>query len=168
MTNEEKKEVLRKAISEIWSRMFGDFKWEASKENPDSFTWEKKIGPYEYTYYLAGCRDLWGNTIDLEYNPEEDIVGIYVKDRPIQEKFKDDIESLWRKYSPFDMELSFDDELAPTLSRKEKVEPNEFAEFLNGFRKAYDEYNFLFYMITICATEWYDGFYITASEHWPE
>lgn len=165
MTINEKKEALCKAVAETWGRMFADFDWEKVKEKPNTFSWGKSIGPYNYTYYLAGCRDLWGSTIDLEYNPEEDIIGIYVKDRPIQEKFKGDIENLWRKYSPFDMELSFDDELAPTLSKKEKVAPNEFTEFLDGFSKAYDEYNFLFYMITICATEWYDGFHIAASEH---
>lgn len=72
-----------------------------------------------------------GNTIDLEYNPEEDIITIYVKDQPIQAKFKDDIVSIFEKYSPFNMELSFDNDLVPTLSRKEKVSPDDFSTFFD-------------------------------------
>ena len=171
MTNEQKKDVLRKALAETWDRMFEDFEWEESKDSPNSFMWGNKVREqgsypsYEYTFYLAGCTDLYGNTIDVEYNPEEDMISIYIKDRPIQAKFKDDIVAIFEKYSPFNMELSFGDNLIPTLTRREKVSPNGFSAFLGEFCKAYEEYNFLFYMITICATEWYDGFQIRASEN---
>lgn len=165
MTIEQKKQALSNALAETWDRMFRSFEWKASKEKPNSFTWKNKIGPYEYTFYLVGCTDLYGNTIDIEYNPEEDVITIYVKDRPIQARFKDDIVAIFEKYSPFNMELSFDDDLVPTLSRKEKVYPSDFSTFLGEFCKAYEEFNFLFYMITICATEWYDGFEIRASEN---
>ena len=94
MTNEQKKEALRKALVETWDRMFKDFEWEELEDNPNSFMWGNKVGElgsypsYEYTFYLAGCVDLYGNTIDVEYNPEEDIISIYIKDRPIQANLK--------------------------------------------------------------------------------
>ena len=42
--------------------------------------------------------------------------------------------------------------------REERVEPTEFAAFLDNFRKAYNEYFAIFYMVTVCETEWDDGF----------
>lgn len=124
--------------------MFKNFEWEESKNNPNSFMLGHKtrvLGPYyssEYVFYLAGCVDLYGNTIDVEYIPEEGIISIYVKDLPIQAKFKDDIVAIFEKYSPFNMELSFDDNLIPTLTRRERVSPNDFSAFLGEFCKAYE------------------------------
>ena len=70
-----------------------------------------------------------------------------MKYRPVKAKFKDDIVAIFEKYSPFNMELSFDDRLIPTLTRREIVFPDDFSAFLGEFCKAYEEYNFLFYLI---------------------
>ena len=159
LTIEQKKEALRNALSEVLSSVFGVIEWEKSTDSPHSFILDRKESERAVrTMYLAGCRDAWGGTISVKYNPADDIVGFYIKDRPIQAKFKDDLLSLFDKYSPFAMKLSFDEKMTPILSREEKVEPKDFQNFLNEFRKAYDEYYPLFYMITVCATEWYDGF----------
>lgn len=159
MTIEQKKEALHDALSETLCSVFNVIEWEESIDDPNLFILDRKESVRaERTMYLAGCRDAWGGTISFKYNPVDDIVGIYIKDRPIQAKFKDDLLSLFDKYSPFDMKLSFDKKMTPILSKEEKVEPKDFRNFLNEFRKAYDEYYPLFYMITVSAIEWYDGF----------
>lgn len=164
MTIEEKKETLRNALSETLCSTFKLIQWEESKNDPYVFILDRKESKRkERTMYLAGCRDAWGGMISVKYNPVDDIVGIYVKDRPIQAKFKDDLLNLFDKYSPFGLKLSFDEKMTPILSRKEKVEPKDFKNFLNEFRKAYDEYYPLFYMITVTAIEWYDGFNISST-----
>ena len=113
---------------------------------------------------MAGCRDLYGGIIWVEYNPEDDIVGIYIKDRPIQPKFKEDVVHLFEKYAPFNMKVSFEGESTPIIFRKEKVEPQDFIKFFQDFRAAYDEYYPLFYMVTVSAIKWYDGFYIEGAD----
>ncbi len=161
MTIEQKKEALRNALSETLSSTFGVIEWEESKDKPNLFMLDRKeTERAERTMYLAGCHDTYGGAISFKYEPEDDIVGVYIKDRPIQAKFKDDLLNLFDKYSPFGMKLSFDEKLTPILSREEKVEPKDFLSFLGEFRKAYDEYYPLFYMITVSAIEWYDGFRI--------
>ncbi len=159
MTIEEKKEALRNALSEVLCSSFELIQWEESKDKPNVFVLDRKESTrQECTCYLAGCHDVFGGIISIEYNPKQDTVKFLIKDRPIQAKFKDDLLNLFDKHSPFGMKLSFDDKLTPILSREEKVEPQDFQVFLNEFRKAYDEYYPLFYMITVSATEWYDGF----------
>jgi len=158
MTVEQKKEALLKALGEVWDRMFYDWKWEESKDNSKVFELSGKDGPYDFVPYLAGCRDAWSSRVCIEYRPEEDIVGLYIKERPIKAEFKDELLRLFDKYSPFGMKLSFDNKLAPIMSREEKVEVKDFPAFLGEFRKAYDEYYPVFYMVTVCAIEWYDGF----------
>lgn len=161
MTIEEKKEALRNALSEALCSTFELIQWEESKDKPNVFVLDRKESArVERTCYLAGCHDVFGGTISIEYNPKQDTVRFLIKDRPIQAKFKDDLLNLFDKHSPFGMQLSFDDKLTPILSREEKVEPQDFQVFLNEFRKAYDEYYPLFYMITVSATEWYDGFHV--------
>lgn len=167
MTINEKKEALRDALSEVWENSVFNYewiKWEASEESANAFVLSGKVSERErYTFYLAGCEDAWGGMIYVDYAPEEDLVGIYIKDRPIQAKFKDDLLNLFKKHSPFNMKLSFDDEMTPLLSRKEKVAPKDFQNFLGEFRKAYDEYYPLFYMISVSAVKWYDGFQIRST-----
>ena len=164
MTIEQKKEALRNALIETLSSLFGVIEWEESKDEPNLFMLDRKeTERAERTLYLAGCHDTYGGVISVKYEPEDDIVGIYIKDRPIQAKFKDDLLNLFDKYSPFGMKLSFDEKLTPILSREEKVEPKDFLSFLEEFRKAYDEYYPLFYMITVSAIEWYDGFRIAST-----
>ena len=67
---------------------------------------------------------------------------------------------LVEKYAPFKMQLSFDKDLSPLLSRTEKVEPQNFSKFFEEFKKEYNENYPLFYMISVSAKEWYDGFSI--------
>ena len=58
------------------------------------------------------------------------------------------------------MKVSYEGKTTPVISRKEKVEPKDFLQFFREFKKAYDEYYPLFYMFTVSAQQWYDGFYI--------
>ena len=158
MTIEQKKEALLNALGESWDKMFRDFKWKASENNANLFELSGELGPYNPIPYLAGCVDANSSKICVEYNPKEDRIGIYLKYRPIDSKFQGDLENIFNKYTPFDMKLSFEENLTPTISREERVEPTEFAAFLDNFRKAYNEYFAIFYMVTVCETELYDGF----------
>lgn len=159
LTRTEKSKELRKAAVEGLSCVYTEFVWKISKEVPNTFVLSGEIGGgVVRKAYLAGCHDVGGGEIYIDYNPDEDIVGINIKDRPIQEKFKEDLMMLIDKHSPFGMQLSFDDELAPILTRRERVEPRDFAKFFEDFRKAYEENYPLFYMISVSAKEWYDGF----------
>lgn len=166
MTTEHKKEALLKALGETWAKMLSDWKWKTSTGNPNSFVLDGNEGPYVFTPYLAGCCDAWDSELCVEYTPEEDIVGIYLKYRPIKAKFKDDLAEIFEKHSPFQMSLSFDDNLTPVISRRAKVAPKDFKTFLGEFRKVYDENYPLFYMVTVSAIEWYDGFRVECSEEW--
>ncbi len=96
--------------------------------------------------------------ISVEYSPTEDLIEIYLTHRPIKEKFKEDLVNLFAKHTPFNMDLSFDEKMTPIVSKKEKIEPTAFKDFLGEFRQAYNEYYPIFYMIAVCETEWYDGF----------
>ena len=158
MNSEQKKEALRNAASEELSSVYDLYKWKKVKGSENLFVLSGECGSEVRKAYLAGCEDAWGGEIYIDYNPTKDIVGIYIKDRPIQEKFKDDLIMLVEKHAPFKMQLSFDKDLSPLLSRTEKVEPQNFSEFFGEFRKEYDENFPLFYMISVSAKEWYDGF----------
>ena len=46
MTNEQKKDALRKALAETWDKMFKDFEWEASKDNQNFFMLGNKVGTF--------------------------------------------------------------------------------------------------------------------------
>lgn len=76
------------------------------------------------------------------------MVGIYVKDRPIQAKFKEDLKSLFEKYSPFNMKVSYKNSTIPVLFRKEKVEAKDLLKFFNEFKKAYKE-NYPFFICSL-------------------
>ena len=165
MTIEQKKEALLKELGEIW-KMSSGWKWKASKDNPNLFVLDGKEGPYIFTPYLAGCVDAWDSELKIEYTPEDDLIGICLKYRPIKAKFKEDLASIFEKHSPFQMVLTFDDKLTPIISRKAKVSPDDFKTFLDEFRKVYDENYPLFYMMTVSAIEWYDGFRIRCTEDW--
>ena len=164
MTTEQKKDALLKALGEAWGKMFSDWKWKESAENPNSFVLDGTEGPYVFIPYLAGCRDAWDSELSVEYSPEEDTVAICLKYRPIKAKFKDDLVEIFEKHSPFQMSLSFDDNLTPVISRRAKVAPKDFKTFLGEFREVYDENYPLFYMVTVSAIEWYDGFCVECSE----
>ena len=160
MTIEEKNEALCNAVNSAWNDAF--FDWEAleTEEDPNVFIIGVKYSGKGLSFYLAGCKDSYGGRIWIEYEPEKDLVGIYIKDRPIQPKFKEDLKKLFEKHSPFNMKVSYEGESTPIISRKEKVEPKDFITFFGEFKKAYDEYYPLFYMFSVSAIKWYDGFYI--------
>ena len=92
------------------------------------------------------------------------MVGIYVKDRPIQAKFKEDLKSLFEKYSPFNRKVSYKNSTIPVLFRKEKVETKDLLKFFNEFKKAYKENYPLFYMFTVYAKELYEGFSVEGED----
>lgn len=160
MTIKEKNEALCNAVNSAWDDAF--FEWEPleSEDDPNVFIMGEKNPGKGCLFFLAGCRDTYGGWIWIEYEPEKDLVGIYIKDRPIQPKFKKDLKTLFEKHSPFNMNVSYEGKTTPIISRKEKVEPKDFLQFFREFKKAYDEYYPLFYMFTVSAQQWYDGFYI--------
>ena len=164
MTIEEKKEALYEAVNSAWDGAFDGWEWEESEDNPNAFVLGEKTGGNGFAFFLMGCEDIFGGLIWVEYEPEKDMVGIYVKYTSIQAKFKEDLEALFEKYSPFNMTVSYKSDLTPVISRKEKVEPKDFTKFFKEFKKAYDEYYPLFYMFTVSAKEWYDGFCIEGSD----
>lgn len=92
MTVEEKNEALYNAVNSAWNDSFDG--WEEldkSEDNPNVFILGEKYPENGFIFYLAGCRDLYGGWIWVEYEPEKDLVGVYIKDRPIQPKFKEDL-----------------------------------------------------------------------------
>ena len=164
MTIEQKKEALINAVSEAWDNPFYDWDLEASEGNPDVYVLGEKEYGKGFIFFMDGCRDIYGGVIWVEYEPEKDFVGIYIKDRPIQQKFKEDIIHLFEKHAPFNMKVSFENESTPIISRKEKVQPQDLVKFFKDFRVAYDEYYPLFYMVTVSAIKWYDGFHIDGAD----
>ena len=138
--------------------------WGESENNSKMFVFGEKTNENGFAFFLAGCEDTYGGWIWIEYEPEKDMVGVYIKDRPIQAKFKEDLKSLFEKYAPFNMKVSFERSTTPILSRKEKVETKDLLKFFKEFKKAYNEYYPLFYMFTVSAKEWYEGFNIYGSD----
>ena len=165
MTIEQKKEALYKAMNTAWDGAFEG--WEdfgESEQDPNVGIMGVRTNDEGFAFFLAGCRDTYGGWIWVEYDPTKDIVGIFIKNRPIQAKFKEDIKALFEKYSPFGMKVSYESVTTPVISRKEKVEPKDFVNFFRDFRTAYDEYYPLFYMVSVSAIKWYDGFYIAGAD----
>ena len=163
MTNEQKLETLYKAVNTAWDDAFDGWEWEES-DKLGLFILGEPSNENGFTFFLAGCEDTYGGWIWIEYEPEKNIVGLYIKDRPIQTKFKDDLKALFAKHAPFDMKLTFERQTTPILSRKEKVETKDLLKFFREFRKAYKEYYPLVYMVSVSAKEWYDGFNIAGSD----
>ena len=165
MTVEQKKEALYKAMNTAWDGAFEGWEdFEESEKDPNVGIMGVRTNDEGFAFYLAGCRDTYGGWIWVEYDPTKDIVGIFIKDRPIQTKFKEDLKVLFEKYSPFGMNVSYERQTTPVISRKEKVEPKDFVKFFREFRKAYNENYPLFYMFTVSAKEWYDGFAIEGAD----
>ena len=164
MTIEEKNEALVNAVNKTWDNAFYDWEMEQDKDNPNLYLLGDRTNENGYLFFLAGCRDTYGGWVWIEYEPNEDTVGIYIKDRPIQSKFKEDITHIFEKYSPFGMKVRYEGESTPVIFRKEKVLPEDFEKFFREFRNAYDEYYPLFYMVSVSAKKWYDGFYIAFAD----
>ena len=163
MTSEQKLDALHQAVNYAWDDAFDGWEWEES-DKPGVFILGEPSDKHGFTFFLAGCEDAYGGWIWVEYNPESDMVGVYIKDRPIQPKFKEDIQTLFEKHAPFSMRVVFEENAVPVIMREEQVDPADFLNFFQDFRKAYDEYYPLFYMVSVSAKEWYDGFSIAGSD----
>ncbi len=164
MTVEQKLEALYNAVNKAWDDAFDEWEWEPNKENPKQFMLGARTPRYGFRFYLAGCRDTYGGWIWIEYEPEEDLVGIYIEDRPILETMKDELKNLFEKYSPFNMKVTYEDGYTPIIFRKEKVELENLLKYFTEFKEAYDKHYPLFYMFSVSAKRWYDGFYIAGSD----
>ena len=151
MTTEQKMDALYKAVNSAWDDAFDGWEWDESKDKPGVFVLGEPSNENGFTFFLAGCRDTYGGWIWIEYEREKDVVGVYIKDRPIQAKFKEDLQSLFEKHAPFGMKLSFEQGATPIISRKEKVEVKDLPKFFKDFREAYNEYYPLFYMVSVSA-----------------
>lgn len=158
MTIEQKLDALYDAVNNAWDYAFDGWEWDESEDSPNRFVLGEKTNENGFTFFLAATEDSYGGWIWIEYEPETDIVEVFIKDKPIQEKFKEDLKNLFEKYSPFNMKVSYERNTTPILSRMAVVEPEEFFEFFNEFKKAYKDNYPLFYMFTVSAKEFYDGF----------
>ena len=164
MTNDQKLNALYEAVNSAWNDAFDGWDWEESEENSGVFILGEPSNENGVAFFLAGCEDVYGGWIWIEYMPEEDFVSIYIKDRPVQPKFKEDLKNLFEKHSPFGMQLVYEDESTPIIMRDEKVAPKDLLKFFKEFREAYKENYPLFYMVSVSAKEWYDGFCVEGSE----
>lgn len=164
MTIEEKFDALYNAANKAWKGAFEGWEWYEDSVASKKYVLGEKNQGNGFAFFLAGCRDSYGGLFWVEYDAQKDTVGIFVKERPIQEKFKEDLKSLFEKYAPFQMQVKYERTSTPVLWRVEKVEPENFLQFFKDFRKAYDEFYPLFYMFTVSAKAWYDGFSIASSD----
>ena len=164
MTIKDKFDALYNAANKAWDGAFDGWEWDESNVESKRYVLGEKTNTNGFAFFTAGCRDIYGGLIWVEYDAKEDTLGIFVKDRPIQEKFMDDLKTLFEKYAPFNMQVKYERKSTPVLWRKEKVEPKYFLQFFKEFRKAYDEFYPLFYMFSVSAKGWYDGFYIEGSD----
>ena len=164
MTAEAKKEALYKAVNTAWNGAFDGWEWLENEESGKPLLLGEDTAENGFAFFLAGCRDAYGGWIWIEYEPEKDLVGIYIKDRPILAKFKDDLKALFEKHAPFGMQVKYERKTTPIIWRKEKVEPKDFLAFFRGFKQAYNENYPLFYMFTVSAKGWYDGFEIASAD----
>ena len=158
MTDDQKLNALYNAANKAWGDVFDGWDWDESEKNPNRFILGEKTTENGFAFFLAGSEDAYGGLFWIEYEPEKDLVEIYVKEEPIQPKFKEDLKTLFEKYAPFNMSVSFERGTTPVLSRKETVETKDLLNFFKEFKKAYNEYYPLFYMFTVSAKEWNDGF----------
>lgn len=164
MTKEQKLEALFKAVNKSWKGAFDGWEWASCDEESQRYLLGEPMTFWGFAFFLTGCEDIYGGVIWLEYEPEKDLVGIYVKDRAIHPKFKDDMKALFEKHAPFGMKVSFGEKDIPILSREEKVAPKDLVKFFDEFKEAYRENYPLFYMFTVSAKSWYDGFSVAGSD----
>ena len=161
---EQKLDALRQAIDNAWGGDVSGWDLEEDWDKPGLYTiGEKTNDNGDLILFLSSNENTHCGWVWVEYEPEKDMVGIYIKDRPIQAKFKEDLQALFEKYAPFGMKLSFERKTTPVISRKEKVEIKDLPKFFKEFRKAYNEHYPLFYMVTVSAKEWNENFYPRSS-----
>ena len=164
MTTEEKLDALYEAVNKAWDGVFEGLDWIETEENSNRFMLGEDTTEHFFCFFLAGCRDTYGGWIWVEYAPEENKVGIYIKDRPIQPYLKDDLKNLFEKHAPFGMEVVYEKESTPIIRREETVLPENLEDFFAQFKAAYDAHYALFYMFSVSAIRWYDGFCIDCSD----
>jgi hypothetical protein len=164
MTIEQKLDSLYNAVNKAWDDAFEGWEWDEPQNKSSPYVLGEKHPENGYAFFLGVNEYHWGGCIWIEYEPEKNIVGIYIKDRPIKDYLIDDLKNLFEKYSPFDMKVSFTRKTTPIISKKEKVEPENFLNFFKEFRTAYKEYYPLFYMFTFSAKELYDGYCVVSGD----
>lgn len=162
MTTEKKLETLWNAANKAWDDAFGGWEWD--ELTPKHFLMGENEEENGFAFFLGVSDNADSGMLWIEYEPEADRVKVVIKNRPIHAKYKEDLKALFEKYAPFDMKVSYVKSTTPVLSRTEKVKPKEMLRFFKAFRKAYQEHYPLFYMFTVSAKEWNDGFYITSSD----
>ena len=158
MECEKKLDCLYAAVNKAWNNAFDGWEWIEIEGKHNVFMLGESE-PYDFAYFISANEEMYNGMIWIEYAPEKDMVGVYIKGEPIQTKFKEDFKSLFEKYSPFGMKVSYK-RSTPVFSRKEKVEPSGLYAFFNDFKKAYKQYYPLFYMFTVSEKDLYEGFYI--------
>lgn len=162
--NKQKLGALRQAVDTAWGGDVSGWDLEEAWDKPGMYTiGEKTNDNGDLILFLGSNENTHSGWIWIEYEPAKDLVGIYIKDRPIQEKFKEDIMALFEKHAPFGMKLSFEQQTTPVISKKERVEVENLPKFFMDFRKTYNEYYPLFYMVSVSAKEWNEGFFVLSS-----
>jgi hypothetical protein len=163
MTNEEKVELLFTAANKSWNNAFEGWECSEIKGKSKRFLLGENKPQYGFAFFIGANEDMYNGIIWIEYAPEKDMVELYIKGRPIQEKFKEDFKALFEKYSPFGMTVSYSRN-NPVFAKKAKVEPADIPAFFNDFKNAYKDYYPLFYMFTGGEKELYEGFYIMGED----
>ena len=164
MTTEQKLEALYNAVNKAWDNAFDGWEWDEPESKSKPYILGEKHSDYGFAFFLGGCEDFWGGLIWIEYEPQKDIIGIYIKERPIKDYLVEDLKNLFEKHSPFNMKVSYQRKTTPIISRKEKVEPENFLKFFKEFKSAYKEHYPLFYMFTVSAKEMFDGTCVTCGD----
>ena len=163
MTIEKKLESLYAAVNKSWNDAFDGWEWLEIEGKSNRFLLGENDPQNGFAFLIGANEEMYNGMIWIEYAPEKDMVELYILGRPIQTKFKEDFKSLFEKYSPFDMKVSYKN-TTPVFSRKEKVEPSGLLAFFDEFKKAYKEYYPLFYMFTAGEKERYEGFCINGED----
>ncbi len=164
MTVEQKLEALYEAVNEAWDNAFEGWEWSEPFVEWEPYVLGEKYPENGFAFFLGGCEAFFNGLIWIEYKPEEDIVGICVEGRPIKDYLIEDLKNLFEKHSPFNMTVSYHSKTIPVISRKEKVEPENFLKFFKEFKDAYEEYYPLFMMFTVSERDFYDGTCVTSGD----
>ena len=164
MTVEQKLDALYNAVNKAWDNAFYGWEWMKPESKSKPYILGEKSSEYGFAFFLGGNEAVWGGLIWIEYAPQKDIVGIYIKNKPIKDYLTDDLKNLFEKHSPFNMSVSYQRKTTPIISRTEKVEPQNLLNYFREFRKAYKEYYPLFYMFDVSEKEFFDGICVTSGD----
>lgn len=126
MTVEQKLETLYTAVNKAWGDAFDGWEWEEPESKSKPYVLGEKHPEYGFAFFLGGCEDFWGGLIWVEYEPEKDIVGIYIKERPIKDYLIEDLKNLFEKHAPFNMKVSYQRKTTPYYPEKKKLNLKTF------------------------------------------